>query len=250
MTPEEKSYIAGFCDGDGCICIGKCRNDGFQLKFEITQCNLDFLQKIDILMESKGKFYADKRKGKYTAEKASSLRICGKKSMPLLILMRDFAVIKSEQAKLALNYLPLIKKHGMHEERKVFYEKMQLLNEDKTAYEKDYSKINDAYIAGLFDAEGNVHLNPECKSYYVKITQKSDPILLVHIQEHLTFGNIVQSENYRIRFYSRANILAFHERVKQYLRIKHIPYDRLLKWFVNNPLLEDVLLKQLENLSI
>lgn len=88
-----KSYIAGFCDGDGSICIGKC-NDGFLLKVEFTQCNKEYLDKINEYFENKGKLYIDKRK-KYNHEQAYQLRYCGAKAKPILEIMAEHAVLES-----------------------------------------------------------------------------------------------------------------------------------------------------------
>lgn len=217
----DKSYIAGFCDGDGSICIGKC-NDGFLLKVEFTQCNKDYLDKINEYFENKGKLYIDKRK-KYNHEQAYQLRYCGAKAKPILEIMAEHAVLKAPQAKIALEFLSLVNKPNKHQEKESYRQRVKAMNKDKTSYEKDYTKINNAYIAGLFDAEGNVYISDENVSkfkYYVKITQKSDHILVKHIQKHLGFGNITPSENYRIRFYNKENVTKFLDVVRQYSIIK------------------------------
>ena len=65
-------------------------------------------------------------------------------------------------------------KQDKHDEKESLFKTMKL-NANKQSYRKDYSRINEAYIAGLFDAEGNVYCAFKDKlKYYVKITQKSD----------------------------------------------------------------------------
>lgn len=201
-------------------------------------------------MKCNGKFYQDNRKN--INESAFALRICGKKSQPILELMNDFAIIKAEQAKLALEYIPLIKKHGKHTEREIIYNKMRKLNQDKSVYYKDYSRITNSYISGIFDAEGNVHINLiKTNKSYVKITQKSDPELLVKIKDFIGFGNINSKENYRLRFY-KDNIIKFYQIVKPYIKIKNSVYDILLNQFVMNSTSVDIhsLNNSLEKLTV
>lgn len=114
-------------------------------------------------------------------------------------------------------------KPNKHQEKEAYRQRVKAMNKDKTSYEKDYTKINNAYIAGLFDAEGNVYISDDNApkfNYYVKITQKSDHVLVQNIQKHLGFGNITPSEIYRIRFYSKENVTKFLDVVRQYSIIK------------------------------
>lgn len=224
----ENSYIAGFFDGDGSICIGKCKG-GFQLKAEITQCNETFLNQLNTIF--KGKLYKDHRKDKYNKESAFHLRMCGAVASPILKLVEEFGIIKSPQASIALRYLSHAHQQGMYEIRSSFYATMQSMNRDKSSYPKVYSPLNSAYIAGLFDAEGNVY-NAIIKNkhkYYVKITQKSDPLLLVRIQEFLGAGKIPASESYRLIFYSKTDIAKLWDAVKPYIVNKKPQYIELLR---------------------
>lgn len=227
----DKSYLAGFFDGDGSICIGKCRNDGFQLKVEITQCNRSFIEQI--AQRFTGKVYEDTRRDKYIHEQACQMRVCGINAEPLLHVIEEYAIIKSPQATLGLQYLLFVNKPGFHEERQRFYITMKEMNKDKTSYDKRYTNINDAYIAGLFDAEGNVY-NANVKGkhrYYVKITQKSDPQLLCHMQAYLGCGKIAPSEPYRLVFHSRSDIIKFWKHVEPYLLLKRVKFLGLLDQF-------------------
>lgn len=214
------SYIAGFCDGDGSICIGKC-NTGFQLKVEFTQCNKMFIEALNGHFDNIGKLYVDSRK-KYVNEQAYSLRFCGHKAKSVLQLVADYGVIKAPQAKLAIEFLDLVNKPNLRDKKEEYCQRIKSMNDDKLSYEKDYTKVNDAYIAGLFDAEGNVYISEPTPKfrYYVKITQKSDAVVVDKIQKYLQFGNISASEPYRIRFMSKANVNKFHNVVQEYCLIK------------------------------
>jgi len=112
---------------------------------------------------------------------------------------------------------------------------MKILNKNKESYDKDYSKITNAYIAGIFDAEGNVYLNDTKRlRFYVKITQKCDPLLIEKIKEFLKFGNIYPSENYRIRFESKINVIKFYEIVKDFINIKKEKFEILINRLTKN----------------
>ena len=229
------NYVAGFFDGDGSICIGKCRG-GFQLKAEITQCKESFIH--DLLNEYGGKVYVDARKHKYNDEQAFTLRLCGNDAMLLLQLLQSSAVIKAQQASLAIEYLTHYGIKKLYDTRQVFYDRMKQMNNDKSSYEKLYLNICDAYIAGIFDAEGNVYYktnNSGKKKYYVKITQKCDPNLCIKIQEYLGFGNIPPSEPYRLKFESKENIKNFWIRVKPFIRVKYNDYIELLNFLNIHP---------------
>lgn len=224
----DNSYLAGFIDGDGCICIGKCRK-GFQFKVELTQCNQEFLNKINDYFNNIGIIYKDNRKDKYINEQAQQLRICGIKSIPLLNIQKEYGIIKAPQAEIGLEYLEMNREKNMNEERHKLYLKVKSMNADKSSYDKDYSKINNAYIAGLLDAEGNIYYIAEPKKrYYVKITQKSDQQLIANIKKYLTFGQISPSEPYRIRFGSKKDIIKLWDLINDYLIIKKNKYQELI----------------------
>lgn len=70
---------------------------------------------------------------------------------------------------------------------------------------------------------GNVYMSRtkvEKLKYYVKITQKSDPQLLVQIQKYLGYGSITPKEPERLRFFAKDYITDFHKRIKPYSIMK------------------------------
>lgn len=226
----DSSYIAGFFDGDGTVCIGKCRG-GFQLKVELTQCNEEFTKYLANMYDAK--IYFDTRLSKYNNETACSLRLCGLQAIPVLILVSKYGVVKQPQAVIALEYLSMARQRGLYNKREEYYMKLKEMNTDKTSYDKDYSTISNGYIAGLFDAEGNVYnaiINGKHR-YYVKITQKCDPVLISNIQKYLGFGKIAPSEPYRLVFHSRNDIINFWKVINPYVYIKKDQYLALLNAF-------------------
>jgi hypothetical protein len=104
LTVEERAYLAGFIDGDGCIFISKSKQSRrpwlqmHRLVVIMTQANKAFLE----LWQQKtclGRVYLSNRKhGVYQWHCAS------KDAEKLLRLVFDFLVIKKEQARIGLDF--------------------------------------------------------------------------------------------------------------------------------------------------
>lgn len=223
------SYIAGFIDGDGSIFISKS-NEGPKLMFEITQCHMVVLKAIQLFFDGKGKIYVDQRENKYNGEAAAKLRFYCKDAIKPLMLMRDFAVIKYKQAETAFRYFDVAT------DKEELRLEMKQLNEDKQSYPAKLDRINDAYIGGIFDAEGNVYCNYEKGvtkkfKYYVKITQKDVPSVASAIQSYLGYGQVYKNEAFRIRFESQAVIEKFYQVVKPHMIVKTNDFDKLRSAF-------------------
>lgn len=214
----DKSYLAGLYDGDGSINMSKVGPEGKQgyiTKVELSQNNEDLLNEINSFFDDKGKVYEDKRHEKYTNSTNYCLRFCGKDALDILLIIEEFGVIKSPQATLALRCIEINKKHNMIIERDELMNKIKNMNSDKNVYEKPYQNINDAYISGIFDAEGNVYFTMSKdgkKKSYIKITQTGCPEVLTKIASYLGYGST--SEVGRWRIYSKAHYIDFYNRIK------------------------------------
>jgi hypothetical protein len=207
-----KSYIAGLYDGDGSInmsLVGPENKQGVLLKVELSQNNLSILEDINKELGNNGKIYQDKRVEKYITDTNYCLRFCGKDAFDILNIIQDYGIIKSPQATIALEHLKL--DYYDKEQKIINMNMMKMMNSDKTDYDKPYGNINDGYISGLFDAEGNVYFTTNSKGKkksYVKITQTGCPEILEKISEYLGFGST--SEVGRWRIYSKVNYKKFH----------------------------------------
>ena len=195
--------------------VGPEGKQGYLTKVELSQNNEGLLTEINSFFNDKGKVYKDKRHEKYTNSTNYRLVFHGKHALDILLIIEEFAVIKSPQATLALRCIDINKKHNMILERDELMNKIKNMNRDKTVYDKSYQNINDAYISGLFDAEGNVYFTVSKvgkKKSYIKITQTGCPEVLTKIASYLGYGST--SETGRWRIYSKAHYIDFYNRIK------------------------------------
>ena len=99
-TNTEIAYLAGFIDGEGCFKINKTQG----ASLEITQCNLEILQKL------KSTFKIGRVRKCIRQKPIHKQRwiwaISGKNDLePLLTELLPYLIIKREQARLLLEYL-------------------------------------------------------------------------------------------------------------------------------------------------
>lgn len=219
-----ESYIAGLLDGDGTICIGKCNND-YQLKVELSQCNRDIFEAVKSYFPKK---YEDARDYKYTKENCVGYRVCGKRTDIVIELMLKYSIIKFPQAQLAKLYWDNIHVKGKKEERKECYERMHMLNLNKT-YPKPFERMCDEYIAGLFDAEGCVSFRFDKTGklkWYVQLVQVSAPDVIDNLIIYFKFGSQTSGKG-RWRFYSKANFIIFYNKIRPFSIVKAGDLDNL-----------------------
>lgn len=193
----DPSYLAGFVDGDGCIYIRKQTatkkgtNDYFQAGVEISQSRTNVLQVI--ALHYGGKLYSMKRAETHRTE--YTLRLAGKNADIFLKDIKDCLVIKHKQAELVLKINEMNNKHKLFKEKDVLYKECELLNLKKTA-ELKLDRVNEAFVAGMFDAEGFCGLRKNkktgnTKGLRIKITQMSYPDILTKIRDVIGFGKVV-----------------------------------------------------------
>ena len=220
------AYIAGVFDGDGSVNVTIVRAGtrvGYVAKAEISQCNREFLEKMNAVFDHAGVVYADPRSAKYNRETNYSLRFVGKKARAILHLVERHAILKAEQARLVLGMLDL-PRLGHGDAKECIRARVSELNAHVPST-KPFERMCDAYIAGLFDAEGNVYIGPG-RRRYVKITQVSEPDILGHVQAHVECGHVDATT---WKAYSSRNIEDFVRRVLPFAFLKHKILASLLK---------------------
>lgn len=170
ITNEIKQYISGFFDGDGSITIEK-QKLGYSLRVKFFQSNtrqIKWIQSYYPFLKIYGGLRDMNQRCTY------ELRASGKQIQPLLDDLHKYSILKYEQLSEAKKMLKLIGLVDKIEEKEAIYKRLKELKKSST--DKNYSRLTIPYIAGLFDAEGSIGIYN--KTLRVKITQKSDVILL------------------------------------------------------------------------
>lgn len=231
-------YIAGVIDGDGSInmsMVGPLGKQGYLLKVEITQCDIKYLECMNAALGGQGKLYTDVRNVKYKHEAAHTLRFCGKKGKEVLKIVANHGIMKVAQAKLALEFLE-IPRMGHKQEKEACRLKMRELNADKS-YPKKFERLNDAYIAGIYDAEGDVRCESKDGKVRrrVRITQQSDPQLASKLVEYFGYGTVrdtfrfvIEKTSFIMDFARKIGVFsAYPRRMKQMQKLLNMENRRV-----------------------
>ena len=231
------SYLAGFIDGDGSIYVDQQKR-GYSLQIKISQCNLDILKIIHKAYG--GKLYEAKvmRPGK-NGRLEHALRICGKDTIPILNDIENTVIMKNEQVQLAKQFIQYIGKPNTGEYKKQICEKLKSEYVQRT--NQKYDRLNLAYIAGLFDAEGCVFCSwrpPTIFGYYIKITQKSDLHILNLINQFFNENARIDRSNAGLTFTGKERIEKILTDILPFLIVKKLQAE-LMILFVNSNTLED-----------
>ena len=240
ISDNFKKYLTGFFDGDGCILVEKLKDDGFTLRIKFCQSNEDWINKIKryypILKKSGGQ-REDNCRNEY------QLRAAGKQIEPLLDDLLKYSILKYEQLLQAKQFIKLINVKNKTKEKQDIYMKLKILKQESK--NKPYERLSTQYVAGLFDAEGSIGIYNG--SLRVKLTQKSDTIILEKIAE--MYENTNKIENYAVCFYGE-NSLKFLTDIKPYCIYKTTQINTTIDYIetLNKPLTDDI--KQLRDDSI
>lgn len=205
MEITEKIYLAGFFDGDGSITVEKMKG-GYTLRIKFSQSNENWIDTIK-------NYYQFLKKSGYkrndNSRKEYELRASGIQIKPLVQDLLKYSILKYEQLLEANKFFELINTRNKNEEKEKIYLKLKELKINNE--NKPYIRLSIPYIAGLFDAEGSIGIYN--KTLRVKLTQKSDTIILQKISE--IYGNVNNIDNYAISFYGK-NSLLFLNNIKEY----------------------------------
>ncbi len=176
-------YMGGFFDGDASIYI----DQNNCLTISISQCYLPILEKFKTIFG--GHVYYDTRDISNTKQRNCHVfKVCGRECLKLLQYLDIGSILKHKQIQVAKTFILANKLQGfddLKDECKILVKTYN--KEYKVSHDKDYSKINWEYIAGIFDAEGCIHVKRNHFSY-IKITQKNDYKLLEEIRNFVGHG--------------------------------------------------------------
>lgn len=212
-------YLGGMWDGDGTVTICGNKEAGFVLQVSFSQAIPQFLHRVQANFG--GKVYMCKEPDKDVCKQMYGYRVCGKASIPLLKVLEKGCIIKYNQVKLALEYISLIDKPGKVDQREMYCRMIRKLNEHEYyEVEKPYERVCDAYIAGIFDAEGYIGVsNVKNTLRAITISQRNDPVVLSYIKEYLTYGKVDKKDDMWI-VYDKVGRINFMKLVEPYIMIK------------------------------
>lgn len=230
QNPPHPAYIAGFIDGDGCIFIRKIK-DGYQSGISLTQCRTNILQilryhfggsitttsnrnnKVENIINCQG--YIDK----YNRRNQYNLIIRSNEYSIILEYVKENLVIKNIQIQSLHHFSKLVNKQDENFEKDKLFQLCKNANIQTNITSENLQRINNEYIAGIFDAEGCIYINLNCKKYYISITQKKYPVVLEQIKIYLGYGFITNENKYKI--YNADDCLKFIQCIKNHLIVKY-----------------------------
>lgn len=230
-NPPNPSYIAGFIDGDGCIFIRKIK-DGYQSGFTVTQTRTNILQVLryhfggsitsSVNRNNKTVDTLDDLNNyhKHNIRNQYNLIIRSNEYQLLLQYLQNSFVIKESQYNCLYEFNKLINLQNMQDKKEELYNKCSQFNKHIIHKNIYYENINIQYIAGLFDAEGCIYIShKKLSKFYISLTQKNNPDVLMYILKLLQFGNIDSEKKFKI--YNKNDCLKFILLIKSYLIVKY-----------------------------
>lgn len=231
----EERYLCGLLDGDGSIYISKLNKDGYSLRVNLTQKNLI----IENFCRKYFKFKAiDKRENDPNKPEdyiCYQYIIHGEECKNILNIMKKYSIIKYPQTLIALEFIQLIGIEGLSDKREELYRKLQKMN----MYQQDHKLIinenkrlnllSDAYISGIFDAEGTATFGEN--SFYIQIVQKNFIDIISHIKKYFGYGGV--SETYRYRIEDYIGFIDFYRRMCDLVIIKSVDLENLHKYVLS-----------------
>ncbi len=235
------SYIAGFIDGDGCIFIRKIK-DGYQSGISISQSRTNILQIIryhfggSITSSLNRNINKNETNNinKLTKRNQYNLIIRSNEYNLILDYIKDTVILKDFQLNSLLKFSKLCNKLHQNDEKEKIYQVCSSFNRREIEIEDyDYNKLNIAYIAGLFDAEGCIYIcKTKLSKIYVKLTQTNHPSILHKIKDYFGYGNVYDDNNFKIE--SKRYCIDFITKVLPYLIVKYNQAEAFIQFLDTN----------------
>lgn len=122
LIPTEAAYIAGFLDGEGFIILYK-RRDTVAMRAGFTNTNLRVLRRIQRMVGGGGFSHQKRRKPHHKT--GHSLNVNAELAESLLLQIRPFLILKSEQADLAIEFQRKLRNPSLKSSRSWQYEALE-----------------------------------------------------------------------------------------------------------------------------
>lgn len=237
-------FIGGLIDGDGCIAVNKNGKNGHLMYVNFTQTHLKSIEILNDIFKDTN--MPDTTKGKKRKEENKNvfnIRICGKNCGKLLNYLEVGTIRKYENALIAKKFSNFINSYDKGDKAEMEKLRQRISDINQKVIKPDertepFCRINEAYITGLFDAEGSVMLK-KCKEsgiikhFLITITQKDDIPLIEKIteytQKHYGVGHKGSSDKWRWNCDSM-KILPLLKEMMKYSIIKKKQIKYLIKY--------------------
>jgi len=229
LIPPHPSYIAGLIDGDGCIFIRRIK-DGYQSGFTLSQSRTNVLQVIRYHFggsittslsrnKSLNIMNDDSTYNKYNVRNQFNLTIRSNEYQILLDYLNSVFIIKANQYEYLYEFNKVANIPNKNDEKESLCLRCSCLNQSHEMNDDTMKRLNMEYISGLFDAEGCFYVSSKKSKYYISITQKNNPQILVQIVSFLGYG-CIDSDN-KFKIYKKSDCLKFISCVKNHLIVKY-----------------------------
>jgi hypothetical protein len=226
QTELHPGYIAGFLDGDGTIAYSP---DSKTVYITVAQCDIRPLLALQSMFGGTIRASVSKRSNRERIRYTYDLF---KHTEPLLRLMKEYSILKSKRA--AYCYAQLFDPDAEKDSYEDIVPKMKQIQTDYLPVEESYyqDRLTDAYIAGLFDAEGYISMkhNETNIQSHLTITQQSNHTILKAIQQKTGCGHC---KTFRLNVYSKEHILNILTIMQPYLIVKNEQADIAINYLSN-----------------
>lgn len=205
------NWLAGFIDGDGSIYVRSMT----MVTLDIPQCDPTPL--IMIQQKYGGSISYRQQKNKETSRPIFILTFNGNQCRTIMNDIKDYVIIEKRNVEACLRLFEAMDKE---QQRSPF---IDIINATaKRSHIDDHSRISYPYIAGFFDAEGEIAIRMRVSKnnvpeYSFKITQKQDTSLLKSISKFIGYGTV---DKIRLAFYSKDYIVSIVQKVLPFSIVK------------------------------
>lgn len=202
-TPLDPAYIAGFMDGDGSVYIS-----GDTARLNFTQCDPHVL--IRIQEEYGGRIHVRRMPDNGPKRSQYSLGLSGWDAHALCLVMLPHLRVKAHVVTLFIRFFDFYRLPDTPEKQALAKAVKEENGRNTRSAIAPLPAISHAYLAGIIDAEGCM------RKETIKISQKSDPVLLRDI--HATYGG--RTRDVCVEFYRQDQRRSILDAVKPHLIVK------------------------------
>lgn len=224
-----KQYICAFCDGDGCVKLGRNKREHNYVRIDFTQAGNNEPLVLNFIQNYYGGSITSYQREVKTWRRAWNLRLHVRDHINFLRDLSSFGIIKKPRADLVLSWY----EKGSSSDP-VWIERYNGLLTNVRDVEIQKERLTFPYLAGFFDAEGCVQLLEKgsgCIS--AQFTQTSCPKIL-HLISEITGGSVHGG----ILYIRSRNAKVFYPKIIEYSIVKWAQIEIVLqycKWVSTMP---------------